>query len=258
MLNRLNSIFWVLPILFFLGACDAIPFPGEEDDDSDLTNLLVLIAAANQANSNSASSANCGGSNGGPTDRRGQTEVEQGGSHYGAGYSQVSSNRQNAYAYKRTGDNFNWCRYYDSSAADTRGVVPAINNDGSELFVAFTTDGGNADFRATSNAVQRSYGRGGGAKVTFLARINPADGSIRHATYLGARLTNGDTNTLTPDSITIGSDRVTFVGSTRADRPSTNDALDTANCAPGATRTVVMPFELTRDSPFSVACSQRD
>jgi hypothetical protein len=260
-MSFLKIISTALLILFFSG-CDFIPFLGHDKEDrTDLNNLLILAIASNQQSGGGGggSPGPCNGPGGGPAGRRGEEVVSQGGSDYGAGYSQVTSNRQDAYAYKKTGETFNWCNYYDRSPADTRGVIPAINSDGSELFVAFTTDGGNANFRATSRAVQNSYGQGGGPKVTFLARINPSNGEIRNATYLGARLQSGRTSSLTPTSITIATDRVTFVGATSADRPFGPQPLDEQTwCPSGAVRTVITPFELTRDSPFSVACSIPD
>ncbi|MCC5815449.1 MAG: hypothetical protein JJT78_11885 [Leptospira sp.] len=256
-ISFLKIISTALLILFFSG-CDFIPFLGHDKEDrNDLNNLLILAIASNQQSGGGSggSPGPCNGPGGGPAGRRGEEVVSQGGSDYGAGYSQVTSNRQDAYAYKKTGETFNWCNYYDRSPADTRGVIPAINSDGSELFVAFTTDGGNANFRATARAVQNSYGQGGGPKVTFLARINPENGEIRNATYLGARLGNGRTNSLTPTSITIASDRVTFIGETAFDRTNASDSLAESQDCGNGTRTVVMPLELTRDSPYSASCS---
>ena len=53
-----------------------------------------------------------------------------------------------------------------------------------------------AYFRATTGSFQTSYGSGGGPKIIYLARINPSNGSIINATFIGCKLNNGNANTI--------------------------------------------------------------
>ena len=62
--------------------------------------------------------------------------------------------------------------------------------------MAFSCTGGNTDYKATTGSFQTSYGSGGGPKITFLAKINPANGDIQAATFVGCKLDDGKTNTL--------------------------------------------------------------
>lgn len=254
-----------ISITFFLSQCQYIPFIGHDEVDNSTLNDLLILKITSDTLGGSGSIRNNSGRGGdgarqdcstsGPNGQLGLSSVTWNDSTFTTGYSQVSANRQNAFAFKHNGTAYDWCYYYDQSPADTRGALININGDGSELFVAFTTDGGNANFRTTEGAVQGSYGQGGGPKVTYLARINPENGDIINATYLGARLgSNGRTNTLDPKSITIGDGIVTFVGRTSADGGNMNDSLQPGfNCSEPPLqsplkRTVVMPFNLTRQS----------
>ncbi|MCC5815870.1 MAG: hypothetical protein JJT78_14040 [Leptospira sp.] len=197
----------------------------------------------------------CDGSNGLPRNVRNRDEVSIGNVKYVVGFSQVTSNRQDAFAYKMTGSRMDWCHYYDQSPADTRGEKVAVSQDGSEVFVAFTADGGNAHYRATKSAVQSSYGQGGGPKVTFLARLDAVTGRICNGTYLAGRLKNNRTNTLRPERIQIGRDRVTFTGQSAHDEGSARDSISPGKvCNSGSTRTVIMPLNLTREAPYSASC----
>ena len=48
---------------------------------------------------------------------------------------------------------------------------------------------------------QKSYGNGGGPKVSIIAKLNPNTGKISKATYITARLDNGKTNSLKIEQI---------------------------------------------------------
>lgn len=189
-------------------SCADLPIIGglfEEEDDNrnELIALLILLS-----NSGSSGARSCGGY---PGERSGETSVTQGSSTYTTGYSQVSSNNQDAYVFKETGGSLDWCYYYDGSVDDSRGV--AIAADSSNLYVAFTCTGGNTTFKGTDGAFRTSYGQGGGAKVTFLARISQSTGDIQAATFLISKLSNGNTNSLYPadsNSLTIGTGTVTL------------------------------------------------
>lgn len=112
------------------------------------------------------------------------------------GYSQRPNN-QDAYVICEQNSNVIWSKYYNTSPDDSKGV--ALIADVNDLIVAFTCTGGNTGFQSTSSVFQTSYGSGGGPKIVFLARINPNTGAISSATFIGCKLTNGNTNTLRPE-----------------------------------------------------------
>lgn len=104
----------------------------------------------------------------------------------------------------------NWVRTdYEITGTDGRGTGLAWT--GTDLYAFFTVDGtqGNPadDFRrAADDAEQawlRSYGQGGGAKVSVIGRIDPATGELLDAAYLSAVLENGNSNTLTITGLTV-------------------------------------------------------
>ena len=123
-----------------------------------------------------------------------EKSVTVGNDRYTVGYAQVSSNNQDAYALKETNGQIVWSKYYDKSVDDARGVT--VNIQGGNLVMAFSCTGGNTDYKATTGSFQTSYGSGGGPKITFLAKINPANGDIQAATFVGCKLDDGKTNTL--------------------------------------------------------------
>ena len=112
----------------------------------------------------------------------------------------------------------NWVRTdYETTGADARGR--GLFWDGEDdLYAVFSVDGTQGtsaqDFRrATTDAKQywlRSYGQGGGAKVSVLARIDIDDltnpGEMTDAAYLTALLSNGKSNTLKVTDISLKPD----------------------------------------------------
>jgi hypothetical protein len=116
---------------------------------------------------------------------------------YITGYTQTSSNNQDAYVMKQTSGQTVWARYYDKSTDDSRGVAIAVS--GTDLVVAFSCTGGNTDFKATAGSFQNSYGSGGGASIVYLTRMNAQNGDMIAATFIGGQLDTGKTNTLRPE-----------------------------------------------------------
>jgi hypothetical protein len=116
---------------------------------------------------------------------------------YKTGYRQTSADNQDAYVQKLVDGQEVWKKFYDTSPDDSKGV--ALNFKDNRLYVAFTCTGGNTTFKATAGAFQASYGQGGGPKITFLAHINPDNGELAAATFIGGRLSSGKTNTFFPD-----------------------------------------------------------
>ena len=112
----------------------------------------------------------------------------------------------------------NWVRTdYETTGADARGR--GLFWDGEDdLYAVFSVDGTQGtsaqDFRrATTDAKQywlRSYGQGGGARVSVLARIDIDDltnpGEMTDAAYLTALLSNGKSNTLKVTDISLKPD----------------------------------------------------
>ncbi|HAC16818.1 MAG TPA: hypothetical protein DCE78_12870 [Bacteroidetes bacterium] len=72
-------------------------------------------------------------------------------------------------------------------------VVFHVNGDsGSSNYIRIKYDSENA----FSNVYQPSYGMGGEADISLIARINATNGIMEKATFLSAQLSNGNSNTL--------------------------------------------------------------
>lgn len=160
------------------------------------------------------------------------------GNIYTVGYEQVSANNQNPFVEKRSADgNLAWKNFYEESTVDGRTTMIALD-DQNQPYVAFTVDGGSNESTyitrhycqpdAFSSAPFPSYGSGGGPKVTVLARLNASNGQIERATFLIARLTNGNTNTLRPLGI-LAVDNSLYVDVVSAAWPQAAGATHRAN-----------------------------
>ncbi|NEQ35156.1 MAG: calcium-binding protein [Okeania sp. SIO3I5] len=132
---------------------------------------------------------------------------------------QRSSNNQDPIiaSFDPVNPNNNWVRTdYETTGADGRGR--GLFWDGDDLYAVFSVDGtqgtSEQDFRrAATDAVQswlRSYGQGGGASVSVVARIDIDDltnpGEMTDAAYLTALLSNGNSNTLTVTDLSLNAD----------------------------------------------------
>lgn len=150
------------------------------------------------------------------------------------GYTQRPNN-QDAYVICEQNSTVIWSKYYDASPDDSKGV--ALIADANDLIVAFTCTGGNTGLEATSSVFQTSYGSGGGPKIVFLAKINPNTGAILRATFIGCKLTNGNTNTLRPEDNNLnpisllGNGNIQFKATKAYDR---GDGRLTPNIGPDA------------------------
>lgn len=143
------------------------------------------------------------------------TVTDSAGNVYEVGYRQVSGNNQNPFVKKTSpgGNESEWV--HDTTARDTRGIAIGLGpND--VPFVLFSTDGGDSSsFRAHAavdnpfdGAPFRSFGSGGGPKVSIVARLDPESGRIEKATYLRAQLSGGNTNSFQPRAIAVVGDKV--------------------------------------------------
>ncbi|MEL6221426.1 MAG: hypothetical protein AAFR31_02155 [Cyanobacteria bacterium J06627_8] len=128
------------------------------------------------------------------------------------GYRQVSSNNQDPIivSFDSQNPNNNWVKTdYEMTGADSRGY--GLFWSGQDLYAVFSTDGTQGtpseDFRrASQDATQswlKSYGSGGGAKISVLARIDPSTGELLDAVYLSAILNSGKSNTLVVEDVSL-------------------------------------------------------
>lgn len=112
----------------------------------------------------------------------------------------------------------NWVRTdYEATGADGRGY--GLFWDGNALYGFFSVDGTQGtpseDFRrAADGATQawlRSYGQGGGPKVSVIARIDVTTGKMARSAYLSSVLSNGDSNSLLIKGATLSEDRTVIL-----------------------------------------------
>lgn len=112
---------------------------------------------------------------------------------------QVSADNQNPAVIAFSNGNRLWYRDdYEKTAPDGTGL--GLATDGTDLYGVFTVDGGTYDTPFftdyTANGWISSYGSGGGAKVTVILKLDPEDGAPVAGTFVIAKLSNGNTNSL--------------------------------------------------------------
>lgn len=123
---------------------------------------------------------------------------------YRVGYDQVTSINQDAYVEKKNASGqVVWRLNYENTAPDGRGVWIALDENDTP-WVIFSIDGGSGEAgyitrkevegTPFSSSFLSGYGKGGGAKVAVLARLNPATGKIVKATFLVSRTNEGNHN----------------------------------------------------------------
>lgn len=128
------------------------------------------------------------------------------------GTQQVSSINQNPIiaSFDSSNPANNWVRTdYEMTGADGRGY--GLFWSGQSLYGVFSVDGtqgtASEDFRrASSDATRgwlRSYGSGGGAKVSVVGRIDPVTGTLLDAAYLSAVLSSGKSNSLEVSNLSV-------------------------------------------------------
>ncbi|MEO1592072.1 MAG: DUF4114 domain-containing protein [Cyanobacteria bacterium J06632_22] len=138
--------------------------------------------------------------------------IEVNGKRIYIGEKNPSGNNKNPVirAYNTDGS-FAWVRSdadYEDGEPDGTGIGLAWT--GTQLYAVFTVDGGdgdlNQDFRRNAGSAEtswlRSYGSGGGPKVSVLGIINPDTGELGQTAFLTAILSNGNTNSLLVTNIT--------------------------------------------------------
>lgn len=145
--------------------------------------------------------------------------IDPDGNIYKIGYDQVSSINQDPFIHKTkpNGETL-WKKRYEETPVDGRGTVIAFE-DG-KLLAVFTLDGGSNDSKylnkhqiqqgAFSGVFQSGYEKGGGPKVSVICEIDPETGKIKKGSFVTARLTNGNTNSLTIREIGINNGKIAF------------------------------------------------
>lgn len=142
----------------------------------------------------------------------GGSSITVGSRSFYIGYRQVSSINQNPIlvSFDSQNPDNNWSRTdYEVTGSDSRGY--GLFWSGSDLYAAFSIDGAQGtsdeDFRRASQETTqswlRSYGSGGGAKISVLARIDPLTGELLDAAHLSALLSNGKSNSLIIEDIRV-------------------------------------------------------
>jgi hypothetical protein len=127
--------------------------------------------------------------------------VDAAGNAYVTGFDQVGGNNQDGFlaAFDASGASL-WRDRFGTGDPDERGEAVGVGEDGA-LWAIFSSDGGNTDLSATAGAFQSSYGMGGGPRVSYVARLDPANGEILAGSFLGATLMSGNVNTLNARSV---------------------------------------------------------
>lgn len=116
------------------------------------------------------------------------------------GYQQVSSKNKDPRIVRFDNGVKKWCRSdYETTGDDGTGYG-LYWDGGSNLYGVFTSTGtqtGNDFRRFASGRWLSSYGSGGGAKVSVIAKIDPGNGNVTSATYLSAKKpSDGKSNSL--------------------------------------------------------------
>ncbi|SMD43839.1 hypothetical protein SAMN00777080_2451 [Aquiflexum balticum DSM 16537] len=148
------------------------------------------------------------------------TEVQDAqGNTFKIGYDQVSSINQDPFILKtKPNGETVWRIKYEETPVDGRGTVIAFEEG--KLLAVFTVDGGSNDGKylnkhqvwegAFDGVFQSGYEKGGGPKVSAICEIDPETGKIKKGSFVAARLTNGNTNSLTIREIGVNKGKIAF------------------------------------------------
>ena len=143
---------------------------------------------------------------------RGGASITVGSQTIYLGYRQVSQVNQDPIimSFDRDNPERNWTSTkIEVSNADSRGY--GLFWSGTDLYAVFSVDGTQGDpkddfRRGSEDAITpwiQSYGKGGGAKVAVVARINIKTGNLQDAAYISAVLKDGKTNTLRVEDLSM-------------------------------------------------------
>mgnify|MGYP001080020626 FL=1 len=158
------------------------------------------------------------------------------GNQYSVGFDQASGNNQDPFVIKKDGQgNQIWKITHENTGVDGRAVWVTIDSNDNP-WVVFTVDGGSndggyitkkqVDADAFSGVFMNSYGSGGGPKASVIALLDPATGNIKKATFMAARLTSGNTNTLNITQIGFNDGNLAFEIASAAWPPGTGTSYE--------------------------------
>ena len=170
--------------------------------------LFIGLLAAEAAQAQPVSGFNTGTVTFQPSDSRAVIEasgaafVESGNRRIFIGTHQASAINQNPVIASFTGTTRDWAvADYETGGNDGRGMGLLWDQAG-RLYAAFTITGNDmfniSLSRFATDGWLSSYGSGGGARATFLLRLDPATGQAIEGTFIRAQLSTGNTNTLVP------------------------------------------------------------
>jgi hypothetical protein len=121
------------------------------------------------------------------------------------GYRQISSVNQDPILIAFKDEQKVWCQTnYETTGDD--GFVIGLFTDQEDFYGVFSATGTQGtpeeDYRrfATSGWLT-SYGQGGGGRISVLVKIDPETGEGQKASFVSARLSNGNSNSLTITNI---------------------------------------------------------
>jgi hypothetical protein len=172
-------------------------------------------------------------------------KVSNGNTNIYIGTVQVTANNQDPIIAKFTNGQRDWARKdYEVTGTDGRGYGLLWDGD-SKLYAAFTVDGTQGavseDFRRfCGKGWLPSYGQGGGAKATVILQIDVVSGAgvEGSCTFITARLSSGNTNTLVPKSLGFDGDNIVVEAESYYSPLRTN-------------KTVMNQTSIAVDSPFN-------
>lgn len=137
---------------------------------------------------------------------RGVTHVRHGDSVIFIGYRQVSRDNQDPVMVRFDQGEQAWFRDDIERSGDDGQGYGLVWDGGESLYAVFSATGtqGSADQdyrRYTRDGWLRDYGRGGGAKVAVILKMQAADGEATAGTFLTSRLSDGRTNSLSVEGL---------------------------------------------------------
>lgn len=122
--------------------------------------------------------------------------------YFAIGYRQVTANNQDPILLRFDDGSLTWAKTdYETSGDDGTGRGLILDPNTMQMHAVFTATGtqgsSQQDYRRyTSEGWQPTYGQGGGASVVVLLSIDPDTGTPQSGTYVVARLSNGNANTM--------------------------------------------------------------
>ena len=155
------------------------------------------------------------------------SSTDSNGNLYEVGFNQVSSINQDPFVRKKNANGESiWYIEHEKSEVDGRAVLVFVDPDNIP-WVVFTLVGGSysedyltvrelSDPDAFTNVYAGSYGNGGGAKVSIIARLDSDTGKIDKGTFITARKNDGKTNGLKILDLGMNEGRLAFNASTAA------------------------------------------